>query len=194
MSNLLVPHNHDDMTSPLSGFNLTPYAAQLQSGITLNQWGAGLYFLATIERSSQWWLGDLWILGEAVWGEDAAQYASRYANGTIRNAAVVCRRFPVDFRQEYAAALDEDTISFAHFQRLTKIESNTDVRRWLARAIENDWSAARLAAEIEGSAGGSKTFRLHAVNMQINAERLMRKLPTDKVRELIAELEKQLGE
>lgn len=196
MTKALSLHNHDDMTnsSPLFGFNLTPYAAQLQSGVTLNQWGKGLYFLATIERSSQWWLGDLWLLGEAVWGEDAAQLTSEYANGTIRNAAVVCKRFDVAFRQEYVAALDEDALSFAHFQRLTKIESNTDVHRWLSRAIENGWSAARLADEIEGHNGGRKAFRLSMTDMQDNAIRLAAKLTPENLRLLRDAIDKQLGE
>lgn len=194
----MMTKRHVAMTTPapvslLSGFELSKYALSLRPDCTFVQWGQGLEFVGRLERSSQWWLGDLWILGEAKWGEDAAQYTSRYVNGTIRNAAVVCRRFDVPFRDSYAAALDEDVLNFAHFSCLTKLEPPA-ARVWLDRAIDNAWSARRLAAEIEGSGGGSKTFRLHAVNMQVNAERLMRKLPADKVRELVNELMKRIGE
>jgi len=195
MSDLLSAQRHDEMTnSPLSGFDLSPYAANLKSDVTLSQWGRGLYWLATLERHNQWWLGDLWIQGETVWGEDAAQFASKYANGTIRNAAVVCRRFEAAFRQEYVAALDEDALSFAHFQRLTKLESNKDVRQWLERAIANGWSAARLSAEIDGEVGGRKTFSLSLTNMEANAAKLAAKLTPGNLRLLRDAIDKQLGE
>lgn len=182
---------HSDMTtqSALSGFQLDPYALSLLPGITLDQWGNGLNFLTTIEGSLNWWIGDAWLLGETVWGERAAQVVTDKANGTIRNCAVVCHRFDLSWRYDYAALL-----SFEHFRRVTSQKDDTALRRWLDLAVTHNWSAARLAAEVEGEAGGRKTFSLSMSNMERNAAKLVATLTPDKVRELIIELQKQLGE
>jgi hypothetical protein len=187
---------HDEMTkpSPLAHFELTPYTLSLRPGITLAAWGNGLHWLTTVEKSVQWWVGDAWIAGEAVWGEDASQYMERYANGTVRNCAVVCRRFDATWRERYKAALDADTLSFAHFQRITRIKDDTVLHDWLALAIANGWSAARLEAEIGGEVGGRATVSLSMSNMPLNAAKLAAKLSPAKLDELIDELMKLRGE
>lgn len=195
MTNALT-NRHGDMTkpSPLSHFELTPYTLSLRGGITLETWGDGLHWLATVERSVQWWVGDAWLLGVEVWGSDASQYMSKYANGTIRNCAWVCNRFDVSWRERYKAALDADVLSFAHFQRIAKHKDDDLLHYWLARCIENEWSAARLESEIGGNVGGRSTFSLSLSDMRTNAEKLAGKLTPDKLGELIDELSKLRGE
>lgn len=180
--------------SPLVGFELSPYALSLRAGITLEQWGHGLHFLATVEHSVQWWVGDAWLLGDAVWGEDAAQHMHTFANGTIRNCAVVCRKFDTAWRNRYKAALDDGILRFEHFRRITSLKDDSKLRYWLDLAVANEWSAARLGAEIDGVVGGKVTIGLSAVDMSKNAEKLVAKLTPGKVRELIDELQKHIGE
>lgn len=190
MTKSLIPHDNAKTTSLLAYFDLSPYSLSIRSGTTLTQWGQGLAFLVGIDRSAPWWIGDAYNAGEDIWGEDAAQFLSEYANGTIRNNGYVCRRFPVSFRHDNMTA----NITFAHFQRVASIKEDEEVRYWLNLARMGEWSAARLGDEIDGHNGGRKAFRLSMTDMQDNAIRLAAKLTPDNLRELIVELNKQLGE
>jgi hypothetical protein len=179
-----------EITTPslLAPFDLSPYGLTIRSGTTVAQWGQGLTFLADIDRSTPWWIGDAYNAGEDLFGEDAAQFLSEYANGTIRNNGYVCRRFPLSFRRDNMTP----RLSFAHFQRLASLKDDHKVIEWLQTADMWDWSAARLGAELDGDVGGRKVFSLSMSDMQRNAARLVDRLPPDMVRALIVELEKQL--
>lgn len=190
MTSVLARNFEITPPSLLAPFDLSPYGLTIRNGTTVAQWGQGLTFLADIDRSTPWWIGDAYNAGEDMFGEDAAQFLSEYANGTIRNNGYVCRRFPLPFRRDNMAG----NITFAHFQRLASIKDDAKVCYWLDMARVGEWSAARLGAELDGDIGGRKTFSLSMSDMTTNAAKLVAKLPADKVRELIAELQKQLEE
>lgn len=188
MTAALTPIPPAAIASPLVCFDLTPYALTLRPKTPLAAWGAGLAFLTALDRFSPWWLGDAYNAGEDAYGEDAAQYLDQYAKGTLRNNGYVCRRFPSLSFRNY-----NDLITFSHMARLASVKDDDTVRRWLECAIAGEWSAARLGDEVAGETGGRKTFSLSMSKMDVNAARLMSKLPVDQLRTLtrllIAELE-----
>jgi hypothetical protein len=103
-------------------------------------------------KATSWWLGD-WL----AFGED--HYGARYADAiertgleykTLRNYAVVARRFGVSRRR--------DTLSFQHHAELcAMVDSDQD--RWLDVAERYRWSRSSFAAGYAGQTADPRPSR-----------------------------------
>lgn len=74
----------------------------LPKNLKWDQWSEMGYFFNHMNKSMPWLYGDWENFGKDKWGEQAAQCfeESMYANGTLRNAAWVCRKIPMSRRRE----------------------------------------------------------------------------------------------
>ncbi|HEX6699486.1 MAG TPA: LmbU family transcriptional regulator [Gaiellaceae bacterium] len=104
--------------------------------------------LSTYASASQWWLGD-WL----AFGQE--KYGRRYKMGvaltgldyqTLRNYAMVCRRFPLSRRR--------DSVSFAHHAEVCALDDE-EQDQWLERATAARWSRNELRRRLRSSAGTS---------------------------------------
>lgn len=109
--------------------------------------------LGDISTGWRWNIGDWLIVGEALFGEEAAQAiddrASRYDlarrvtgldQGTLQNIRSVCSRVP---RENRRSELD-----FTHHTKVASLEPDEQAV-WLQKAIDETWSTSELAAAIK---------------------------------------------
>lgn len=100
----------------------------------------------------QWWVGDWLIIGEALFGEEAAQavddHESRYdiarrvtgkPQGTLQNIRSVCARVSKDRRRQ--------ELDFTHHEKVASLDPDDQVF-WLQKAVEDTMTTAELAAAI----------------------------------------------
>ena len=106
--------------------------------------------IAAYANASSWWLGDWLVFGRMKYGrryKDAIA-ATGLDYQTLRNYAVVSRRFDVSRRR--------DTLSFQHHAELCAL-SDDEQDRWLERAAAGGWSRRelrrRLRAQIDPPPG-----------------------------------------
>lgn len=94
-------------------------------------------FIGEMNRACSWWVGDLVIFGEMVYGETYAQIenAIGLSPSTISNRASVARRIPPERR---IASLAFGT--HAEVAYLPPKERDA----WLKKAAENGWKRANL--------------------------------------------------
>lgn len=150
-----------------TGLTLTDPTMQYESWESLGR------FFGRIERSTNWWVGDWLIFGEAVFGEAAAQgveatTAERYSeaeritglsHGTLMNVRSICasiakprRRADLPFwLHEPVAKLEpadqEYWLEEAKQRSLTKDELRRAIKDWLSPPAEGDGGD-------EGAGGG----------------------------------------
>jgi hypothetical protein len=101
---------------------------------------AGLY-LGTVERVSQWWIGDWLLYGVAKWGEKYAEAAkiTGYDAGSLRNMASMASHFPLSRRR--------DNLTWCHHAAVASLDE-AEQDHWLDRAAEEKLSVADLRLEL----------------------------------------------
>jgi len=109
--------------------------------ITYEAWEELGHLLGTLAKATPWMIGDWWCLGEARFGETAAQAAASVGVNpqTILNYGSVARKIPP---QDRVAAISW----YAHslLAPLPRPERN----RWLKRAVKEGWDSTRLRAAL----------------------------------------------
>jgi hypothetical protein len=138
--------------------------------------------IAAQADASSWWLGDWLVFGER-------QFEARYTRAisstgleykTLRNYAVVARRFPVSRRR--------DTLSFSHHAELSSLD-DVEQERWLDLALKHQWSKAELRHHIRAARGSaSRTETLAPVRLMIDRER------TDRWRQAAVQVDREFEE
>jgi hypothetical protein len=100
----------------------------------------------------QWWVGDWLVIGESLFGEEAAQavddHESRYdiarrvtgkPQGTLQNIRSVCARVSKERRR---AELD-----FTHHEKVASLDPEDQIF-WLEKAVEEKMTTSELASAI----------------------------------------------
>lgn len=101
-------------------------------------------FLGKMNRACSWWVGDLILYGEQLFGHNHAQIESALglAPQTIANRASVCRHIPPSQRR---AALP-----FGVHAEVAYLEPK-ERDRWLDKAELGQWTRAKLRYEMRGA-------------------------------------------
>ncbi len=106
------------------------------------QWVRTGQYLGTVERVSQWWIGDWLLYGAAKWGEKYAEAAriTGYDPGSLRNMASMASHFPLSRRR--------DNLTWCHHAAVASLpEGEQD--HWLDRAADEKLAVADLRLELK---------------------------------------------
>jgi N6-adenosine-specific RNA methylase IME4 len=141
---------HRDEQQLSFGFDLpgrlTATAWHIPKSLPFEDWVACGKALMRVERGVQWWIGDWW-----VYGEESKVYGARikearengllehYAFGTIMTYGSVARAIETSTRVEI--------LSFDHHRHVASL-APTEQRKWLNRAVHEEWSSNELKAAI----------------------------------------------
>jgi hypothetical protein len=103
-------------------------------------------FIGQMQRSIEWWMADLFIYGEDIFGHRFAQIDEAFgvAPHTLSNRVSVARRIPPSRRR---AALN-----FSIHAEVAYLEPR-DRDLWLDRAERGQWTRARLREEMRAARG-----------------------------------------
>lgn len=130
-----------------TGFEITDPTLPLEMWLRVGR------MLGHIHRTSNWWIGDWIIKGEALYGEEAAQgveasVSDRYneaeritglGHRTLINIVVVC--------SSIARSRRRAELGFWMHREVTKFDPE-EQKRWLKLAVDNNWSGEDLVAEL----------------------------------------------
>lgn len=130
-----------------TGLQLTPGRQP-----SMEEWTSLGEKLAMLEGGIAWLVGDWLNMGEATFGEMAAQVIDHeeWAEETVRVYRWVCAKVPRENR----------SMSFAHCQAVAGLPP-VEQRQWLAKASGDGgtepWSSGRLKSEIASSQPNAET-------------------------------------
>jgi len=145
---------------PLPKASITEMGATFQKSLTVDEWRDIGRRIERVRGAMGWILGDWFNAGKRFAGlpkgfhteEEEAQAVTglvsvdplhfKVNSKFVFNCAYVCRRFPP---AERVAEL-----SFAHHQEVASMPSAAERRKWLKKAVANDWSVADMRAAIGG--------------------------------------------
>lgn len=110
------------------------------------RWQDNLVSLIKVKNNVQWAIGDLWNDGCEMFGDDVWQALdhTKISPDTIRNYALVCRKFPSGTRRY--------DLSFSHYDAVKGLDEIT-AHTWLKKAVDNEWSRTELRNAITGNPG-----------------------------------------
>lgn len=112
------------------------------------QWVRTGLYLGTVERVSQWWIGDWLLYGAAKWGEKYAEAAkiTGYDAGSLRNMASLASHFSLSRRR--------DNLTWCHHAAVASLDE-AEQDHWLDRAVEEKLSVADLRLELKYARRGA---------------------------------------
>ena len=127
----------DDNGLQVGSFTFTPTGLVVRPSATYNEWKEVGGILHRLDGSLQWLIGDWLVHGQRAWGETYEQIAAAtgYEVKTLYNYSYVAAH--VDFSSR------EENLTFGHHNLVAGMEPGEQIR-WLAEAIERDWSVAEL--------------------------------------------------
>lgn len=120
---------------------LTETSFTLDREIAYDEFEALCTYLGRMNRSCSWWIGDLLVYGEKVYGETYAQAADAtgLAVQTLMNRAYVCNAIPPERRIAQLSFSTHSVVASKNAKEQTK---------WLKRAAKNGWTREQLVREI----------------------------------------------
>jgi hypothetical protein len=103
-------------------------------------------FLGQMNRACSWWVGDLVLFGEQIYGEQYAQIevSLGLAPQTIANRASVARHIPPERRRA--------SLAFGVHAEVAYLEPR-ERDQWLDRAEREHWTRAKLREEMRAARG-----------------------------------------
>jgi len=96
--------------------------------------------LATMERTSALWVGDLLNLCQAFFGEQYAQLVPEGSEETWRKYQWVCSKVPPTWRRE--------ELTFTHYQIVAGLEDD-NIKDLLDKAVANKWTTRELREAVK---------------------------------------------
>lgn len=128
--------------------------------------------LMRMDKAHQFWLGDWFAKGEALWGEDAyaAFDADRFDTKTLMNYAWVANQIPL--KERHAG------LSWTHHRIAAELPNLTLRRKALKKAVAEQFTTRQLQqfvdelkpAEDEGGRKRAKSTRTYSLSFTVNAE------------------------
>lgn len=132
-------------------FLVDPYCMLQAPGAppTREEMGLGIKRVIQVHSSSAFWLGDMILLGESLFGEEASQFVDQadLTESTVKNLTWVAKNVPPSNR-----ALAQ---SWSHCQAVAALKVPVQ-KDWLLKSRENDWSVAKLKTEIAAASTTKK--------------------------------------
>lgn len=141
----------------------TPTALILPDKMSIGDWTKVVDAIDGVREGARWWFGDAINAGEARFGERYSQAldASKYDYATLRNLALVARRFQPDtiVDGEIVPGRRHATLSWSHHHAVIGVPA--DVADEILRTAEAEsWSVAQVRAhvkEIKATGKGADT-------------------------------------
>lgn len=119
-----------------SKFVLSPSQLALTGPATIEEWEALGVKLCNLQRSVNWWVGDMLVMGEANHGDDIYQaFDPTMSLQNVERCAKVCREFPPSERNA--------TLSFTHHQILVGLPRSIQ-KAMLGRAEAEQWDTDQM--------------------------------------------------
>lgn len=115
-----------------------------KSDIEHPEWVVAGRRLGSIERSSQWWIGDWLLYGAARWGEKYVEAAkiTGYDVGSLRNMASLASQFDLSRRR--------DNLTWCHHAAVASLEPD-EQDHWLDQATAEKLSVSDLRTELRSA-------------------------------------------
>lgn len=132
-------------------FEVTKTSLRMRGNATWEEWASMGSMLRFFEISLSWAMGDWMNSGEGKWGDKCAQVidATDFSIETVRNYAWVAAKVPPENRIV--------GLSFAHHQAVANIDSVTEQKRWLDRAVKYTLTVKDLKKAIKDKQEGAPT-------------------------------------
>ncbi|MEP6756151.1 MAG: hypothetical protein ABJA67_11675 [Chthonomonadales bacterium] len=126
-------------------YTLTPKGLIGGKGATQDEWKALGKFLARLEGSIQWLIGDWFLQAEREWGKtyEGADLETGYSKATLKDYAYVARGVELSVRT--------DQLTFGHHKLLVGMPQDRQVY-WIGVAINEGMSISQLRSAIDGAA------------------------------------------
>lgn len=114
----------------------------LPEELSLEEWREILTRVTALHRAATWWLGDLMLKGEEMFGEEVFQYIDpeNYSETTVYFALRVAREFPPPRRHP--------ELLWSHHQEALPLEG-IEREKILNAAAEGKWSTSKLRKEVK---------------------------------------------
>ena len=131
----------DDLVVTHGPFWMTKRGIVASREATFEEWNEATDWAQQVEKSSPFWIGDLFAYGERVFGEKYAQAmdATHSSYGTLANAAYVARQ--VDFSRR------RENLPFAIHQEVAPLPA-ADQEMWLQKASDQHLTREELRVQI----------------------------------------------
>lgn len=121
----------------LGPIRLTAISVEFTAAPTLDQWRQAFQWVKRCETGVAWWLGDMVVHGDNMFGEEASQ---EYERETIRKFAWVAEKVPASVRRR--------TLSYSHHEVVARLPVR-EQERWLIAAEQNGWSVKELRRQLK---------------------------------------------
>lgn len=146
-------------------FSTSRVAMSFSNQISVEQWAQIGPLILRHADLSNWWLGDWVAFGQRNCGSryQEAIAATGLGYKTLRNYAVVTRRFEVSRRR--------DTLSFGHHAEVCALDDDQQ-EHWLDLAQQHRWSRAELRQQLRGDQERGPTPRLPALRLPLDTARV----------------------
>ena len=155
-----------------SGTVATDVSLRMAESLSFEQWEEIGRRLVPFGDAARWWIGDWLSKGEWRYGERARAVAEvlgrKYAE--VRDWAYVAEHVPEPVRRP------PQELSFTHHRLVAKLVP-AEQERWLARAVEEDWSKRELQEALVrelAPARESHAGVLEQLRITVDEERLAR--------------------
>lgn len=106
--------------------------------------------VGALNDASKWWIGDLCLYAEAVFGEKASQLAEEFGRSpdTLRKWAYVCERIPAVRRRT--------DLSFSVHSEVASLDPDSQ-SEWLDHARDGRWTVAELRENVRALKPAGRT-------------------------------------
>lgn len=125
----------------LGPIRLTAIGIEFTAAPSLDEWLHVMEWVKRCESGVAFWLGDMVVHGENMFGESASQGFERE---TIRKFAWVASKV------HYADRRKE--LNFSHHENVAALPAR-EQKRWLDLAVAQEWTAAELRRQIKAEKG-----------------------------------------
>ena len=116
--------------------------------LDLNTWVKCGKAFSQIEGAVQWWLGDWWTYGEHAYGERKALFEEGGSLEGLNFQTIADYGWVAN---SVETSLRNEVLSFQHHKVLAPLP-RAQQRKWLERAVKEDWSARQLKSAIADEA------------------------------------------
>lgn len=164
-----VPTSARALNIPGVRAHFTPTALILPEKISIVDWSKVVDAIDGVREGSRWWLGDAINAGEARFGEKYSQAldASRYDYASLRNLAMVARRFQPDTigaDGEIIPGRRHAGLSWSHHHAVIGVPNDV-ADEILAKSEADSWSVSQVREHVKeikssgATAGGTAPSR-----------------------------------
>lgn len=153
---------HKPMQIQLEGFQFKQMELVIEGKHTIEEWLDAGRLLTGMESSLNWWIGDWLVFGEHTYGQkySQAEAVTQHRQDYLKACNFVSSKVPAGNRIH--------GLSWSHHREVAAL-STADQKRWLNKALENEWSVSELRINMRKDMAeykdnteeiGSKSFNL----------------------------------